>query len=318
MSGMDHDPHNLPSDAHLLELLQRSRDAVEAGLSIDVEETIGEIFAMVHDKMALDASPDWQLAVEANECELCGNWTGAEIAYQRILDLAGSQPHSQYSAHRSLAKLNMLLNREAIAVDHCQMATAAARREDLTILLLMALRQEAGCLIHCDRLDEAKKVVAEAFAILKQDEDQKYTQLRGSNLVLRAVCSTSDGKYSDAQADLDSAYDLFEPMARVKIAAGIQEDLARWWVATGRLRTARRDFVGAVQAWQEAVALSKHVNSLPQCADVYTASGVAHMLQGLADALTKAGNLQGAQNAAAERSELLELLSVPHDQGPRH
>lgn len=306
---MDHDDNNPHSNPHLLELLQRGRIAIEAGLSIDAEETAEEIFDIIGERGQRNPPPDWELTVLASECESRGDWQGAERAYQKILELA-QEDHALYKAHQNLAALYLLVKRDAMAIDHRRLATAAARRSELSILLLMALREESWSRLHCGQVEEAKILVSEAFAVLDQNPDKNYGRSLISSLILRAACEVADHQFSDAQADLDSAQELLQPMAQVKIAAGIQAESSRWWATLGRLRIARHEFAEAVQAWQEAVALSKHVHSLPQCSDVYTASGVAHMLNGLAEAFAMAGRIQEAQDTAAERTSLLQLLGL--------
>jgi tetratricopeptide (TPR) repeat protein len=307
---MDRDDDYPEIDPEMLNLLERCQAALDAGLSIDAEESIKDLFAAVSDWTDANPSPDWDLTVEAANCEARGDWNGAEAAYQKMLAIA-REPHELHVAHRNLAALSLLLNREAAVIEHRRMATEAARKRDLTILLLMALEQESWSFVAFGRWNDARNCIEQAFQILVQDVDQEYTQFLGVNLILRAQCRIADKQLSAAQADLDSAREQFEPMAQVEIAAGVQSSLASWWAAIGQLRTAQQDLAGAIDAWQEAVRLEKHVNSLPHCADVYTALSVAGSLKGLAEAQANAGRLDAARDSLTERSALLELLGVP-------
>src|SRR5690348_12674027 len=85
--GMNDDFDHRSTDGCSIELFQRCRTAIEAGLSIDAEEAIQEIFAKVHEWAESNPPPDWEFIVKAKECESIGNWHGAENAYKEILDL---------------------------------------------------------------------------------------------------------------------------------------------------------------------------------------------------------------------------------------
>ena len=87
---MNGDTTNPLSNDDALELFKRCRTAVEAGLSIDAEEATSEVFRIVSEWVESNPSADWELTVEAAECESRGDWDGAEAAYKKVLVLAGS------------------------------------------------------------------------------------------------------------------------------------------------------------------------------------------------------------------------------------
>jgi tetratricopeptide (TPR) repeat protein len=155
MTGMDHDAdQSLDQDA-MLELLQRARRAIDAGLTSDAEEATGELFSKVEQWAAENPSADWADRTEAAQCEMLGDWNGAEAAYQRILELAIRETSacSLFKAHQDLAGVYFVVGRLSQALEHSRLATSAARKSDLPILLLMALRSEAAHLMHFNRFE---------------------------------------------------------------------------------------------------------------------------------------------------------------------
>ena len=299
---------NSTPDDVFSKLLQQHQDAVDDGNSVDAEASVHEIMAAAEAWCDQNPSPDFDLTMAASQCEENADWVGAESAYQQILSLPNLQPPAASKAHMDLAALYRLLHRDSDALRHARLATVAARHVDSSMFLAMVLRVEAHCLIRCDRIDAARAVVAEALSVIA--DDKMYDQIRGSILTLRAECAVRSGQASDAETDLEEAFGFLQPMAGMDMAGGIHRDLARLWSVTARLRTLRDDCDGAVNAWQEAVTVSKHVVSLPHVESVYTKIAVADMLKGLADTLSVCDRADDAAAAFAERTTILKAVGV--------
>jgi tetratricopeptide (TPR) repeat protein len=311
MIGMDEAVDRSSDNDEMLELLQRARHAVYAGLSTDAEEAIEEILSRAQQWAEQHPSPDWPYVVEAAECESRGDWNGTEAAYRQILEMNKEGSHSSvFKANHDLAGVYFLLERESKALEHARSATNAARHDSSPMLLLMALRSETAMLLALNRIEEARRVVAEQCRVLDDDREDKYRQQRASFLVQRARCLRACDQLDDAKSDLDKAYEILGPMASLEFAAGIQADLARWWATTGELCSARNDHESAVNAWREAVTICKLIHTLPHCSDAYTAIGIARMLKGYAEALTHSKRYVDAREAVAERAGILATLKL--------
>ena len=202
-----------------------------------------------------------------------------------------------------------MLGREAEALEHLQLATNAIRLPDLEMLLAMMLGRETECLLRQELLDDAEAAVAEMFSLL--EDNFRWDQLRTRAHVLRAECELDRGKLNEAEADIERALTLLEPMAPMVEAAGIQFVLATCWSTKARLRATRGEQLGAIDAWREAVRICRQVVDLPQSAGVYERFILGRVLRGLAEALAAAGQSAEANRAADERTQILRQLRLP-------
>jgi len=169
------------------EALQRYQDAVDANEPREAEAAAYEIFALAEQWSDQNPSPESGLSMAAGECAERGDWAGAEALYRQILALPDSQPMSEYRAHSELAGLLHRLKRSAEASAEEALATVAARRAEVPILLIMALVDQAICLLSEHRFDEATPVIAEALSL--SANDRAYGQLRAQALLARSRCA---------------------------------------------------------------------------------------------------------------------------------
>lgn len=300
------------SDEAFGKLVERFQPAVDARAFVEAADVVHDVFSLASEWCEQNPSVDLNLTIAAAECEENADWSTAESMYIQILSLPDTEFPTESRAHSRLAGLYRLLHRDSDALDHARRATAA-RRADLPSLLLMALEDEVRCLIKCRHIAAACNAVAEALSVI--GNDGMLNQNRASMLTLRAECALHNQTLTDADADLETAFGLLQPLADMDIAAGIHCDLAKWWSVTARLRGARGDRHGAVSAWRQAVSTSQHVASLPHAESAYTKVMVADMLNGLADALWACDRLHDAASAFEERKDILRSVGLPEDHG---
>lgn len=296
-------------------LARRYQEAIDAGDFDDATAAVGEIGELAEAWCREHPSPDMELMRRANECEERGDWTGAEAAYQKMLELPGIEPHVERRAHGFLASLYHLLGRQTEALRQAALASATGRRiDDIPLSFATVLRFQAEYLLWAERLDEAEPLLAEAMLLLANDE--LYSQQRAAVLIDRAWHAVKCARLADAEKDLAAAFPMLEPLAAWEIAAGVHLDLSRWWAVTARLRTARGEFRSSVDAWREALRFCAHVAELPHAASVYTQFGITVLQSELAKALAAAGNHVEALEVIAERKSILERSNIPdHDLG---
>jgi tetratricopeptide (TPR) repeat protein len=286
------------------ELHKRYLEAVEAGDADSVEAAALDIFALAGEYFEENPSAALEAICAASDCEERGDWVGAERLYREVLSASGIEPMTECQAHSYLAALYRLQNRATDASAEYLRAVEAARRAETPILVATALVDLALSLILEERYQPAETHLVEVLGLTAEDE--AYGQVRARALLARAACALHRGNREAAEFDLECAFDLLLPMAEFEIAAGVQRELARYWSLTAMLHDARDNYKGAVDAWQRAVALTRHVASLPHCASVYARVAVANSLDGLAKALAKAGRADEAARANKERAGILE------------
>jgi tetratricopeptide (TPR) repeat protein len=291
---------------------ERFREYQDALGSQDVDratEAVYGIFGLAHEWCEQNPSPEMNLNATANHCERNADWHGAESAYREILALPSLDPATECQAHSDLAALYRLLGRHSDEIEEDSRATAAARRSDCDVLLIMSLAIQARTMIDRGALDDAHALIDEATLLLSPDE--LYSQLRGSLLVLRAKYSIRAGQLRDAQRDLAQAFDLLKPCTNLEIAAGAHRDLAKWWSISAELHAARNDLQSAVDDWAEAASISTHIASLPHVEGPHSRFHVAEMLLGLAEALRRTGRADEAAEALNEREIIRSSIGLP-------
>lgn len=295
-------------EQEFLELLKRNRDQVNAGLFTDADETVQQIFDLVERQAAENPSANWHLTLEVVEHESNRDWPRVEATYQKILALA-QEPFEQYAAHRDLAAFYQLTYQGDLALAHHRWATQAARKADMKMLLLMALRDEAAHLLKTNQLEDAAVLISELIALHEDDNDLLSGTIHGGTLALRAHCHLHYGDLDETACDLKTAFQLLEPAAQMESAGGLQSSLAYCWVVEAQLRAVQNDLDGAVEAHEQALAYRRSVLSMPHRANVYSLASVANALQNLAKA-QRAAN-RSASEAEIECREIRSFLKIP-------
>jgi hypothetical protein len=68
---------------------------------------------------------------------------------------------------------------------------------------------------------------------------------------------------------------------------------------------------GEIQALEQSLAIARHIDSLPHCADVYTMAKVMRVLDRLAKALWRANNFDDASRFRRESEDIRVALKLP-------
>jgi len=174
--------------------------------------------------------------------------------------------------------------------------------------IAQALVAEATCQLKFGYCAEAANLLAQALT--KNEEFDFFGQMRADILVVRADCAVRQGDCAEAEQDLDEAIRILQPVTIVETAAGVPDNLARWWRATARLRGRRGECLAAIEAWESAVSISRRITDLPHAVNVYTKALLANMLKGHAEALRECNRLDDASRADAERNLILETIGL--------
>jgi tetratricopeptide (TPR) repeat protein len=311
MSQPEHRDDFAPEDA-FVQLLQAHEEAVRAGRMSEANDIAGNFMALVAQRAMEEPSPELLLQMEAQRCEEAADWPGAEVAYRRVLDraVATGEVANQYKSFSDLSNLYELVGNETAALELARSATEAARRTDISILLAMALEQQAGCALRLDLVSEALTALDEALRSMGRE--RMYDVERGRCLVLRAECRLRSGDTHSANRDLEAARQDLEAESAMKLAAGVHSALARWWSVKARLLAGQGDWSEAAQAWTKAVAGRRHVAELPQVMGAYTQNALAETLWAQGQALLSAGCPREAEESLTESQAIRERIGLPH------
>ena len=309
------DDQNQPTEDETEALLKAHQNALENDDAEGAEESAIRFMALAVEHGQNDPSPDLLLKLEAHRHEEAGQWHAAEAAYRQGLALAVAERNTfaEFKAHYDLSALHSFLGQKQIASEETQLATDAARRANLTPLLIMALERQARAWLSAGDPIRALESVDEMLQVSPEGK-AGYLQ-RARAFVSRARCKVELGNLDSAQDDLDAAKPLLAPMSGVAMFAGVQSALAGLWEVTARLRSAQGNFAGSVEAWRECVELARLVSTLPQLAGPYKFAGLARMLHLYGSALLAVEEVNAAENAFEESRAIRRALRQPDVEG---
>jgi tetratricopeptide (TPR) repeat protein len=257
-----------------------------------------------------EPSPWIQAIVKARRCETVFDWAGAEAAYQQGTALAADQPMKRYGAYRQLSAFYRLHDRYELALEAAQRATAAPRRVNSPTTVVIALHVEATICSHRGDEVTAWDAVKEAFEIIGIGQGST----RASLLTMRARCFLEQGGYTAALADLQDAWKLAAPQADDFDAIGWQSEIAAWCATSARLWAKQGDAVGAVAAWQGAVARRRLIAGRSAPTDPYPHNELAIALRHLGRALREIG-VPAAAASFAESRTIRRAIGLPPLEG---
>jgi tetratricopeptide (TPR) repeat protein len=137
------------------------------------------------------------------ECEMRGDWKGAEALYRGILALpeTSANPPVLYKTHSRMGALQSLTGRIKEAVESARAEISAARHSGLGILEVNALIHEARLLLGLGDHTAALKIASEAVAAAESIPN--FKQGFSHAHIVRARCLAAMGDAAAAQADLD-------------------------------------------------------------------------------------------------------------------
>lgn len=269
----------------------------------DVQEA--ESIALQCLSLATDESEEEQhehlrLVDEAREHVNAGRWEQAETAHRDVLALAevAGNLAMVYKAHDDLRAFYAMRGMPDKALIEACTAVEVARKVDMIPVIGMALEGLSRCYLSVGDLDAATTTAEELVDITPLKK--MYELLRARALIMRAQCRLERGVITEAQDDLDIAWQLLAPQAKALIFAGVQSALASWWELTAEIKTLEKDAGAAVQAMAKAVEFRRTTAQLPQLAIPYTYHALAQVLQRYGVVLLAADDIAAATAAFTE------------------
>jgi hypothetical protein len=251
----------------------------------------------------------WQVAMnEAYVCEMQRDWAGTEAAYRSAISLSKNCPLEQWRTYNRIHLLYVLLDRDEAALTAVQSASACARRHPIPAILSMALLDEAKFLLDKNQTEQAWSLIAESLQIVQKEPVNNLE--RAYALVLRARCFLRSSDYSQAESDLDTAWNELEAEVESSDFPGVQGVLATWWTTKAHLGSMQNDLFCAVAALREAVARRRLVARTPQLRGPYKWNWLAMALCDLSVLLERAGDESGSAEALAESTLIRESIGL--------
>ena len=299
-----------PEKDKLIQRVQSFHAAMERGDVTQAEAIAVECLVQATAEAEKNPSEEVRLAVEAGEHEDAGRWEQAKATHRQRLALAEADGHVAmlFKPHYDLSNLFAICGPAASALHEAQKALEVARKADMPPLLLMALESVFWCHVRQGDLMAATTTAAEAVGIVPGEK--MYDLARARTLLMRAWCRLEERQVSQAQQDLQVAWELLSPQASATIMAGVQSSLARWWEITARSRTHSKDLAGAAQAMGQAVEFRRTVSHLPQLGNLHKSYSLANTLQQYQVTLLAIGEVEAASRASEESREIQARIGV--------
>jgi len=235
----------------------------------------------------------------ASECEDTGNWTGAEEARKKALDLAVQQENPAFPVmpHLELASLYRILGRHDEAQEHVEAAFQLVKQSKISALLLMVLEAKAACASGHEALNPIREAAAEGLKIVGEGRFFDHTKARF--LLVQAECDIALGEVDLARDHLTSAGTYTADWGENAFMAGRQACLARMAELQARFHTARGDWLQAIIALSETLAREKGINAQDHARGLRSRHRYAKTLARFADYLEAGG--RGAEAAVARQ-----------------
>ena len=311
-----------PKSRELMEQAEESQELLDAygkAISAGHQEKAGaialQVMAMATDTSTKEFLQDMLLSIEAHEREAAGDLAGAEQARRKVVTLheddlrelkfAGEEWRSWGLISNASLQLSAFQSRNGKLDDawsSALVATAAARRTNISIRLSTALENEAECALTRKDVTRALAAAEEAIEVL--DPDNVLDLRRGKSLLLRARCRVAAGRGADAESDLAASWKLLTP--RVKSLPGVRHEIAEWWEVTASILADKGELKGVVKARRKAVEQLRGLAELFQPPPNRVLKALKEAQKNLSGALRQIGD-EKAANRAQAKAEAITL-----------
>jgi tetratricopeptide (TPR) repeat protein len=296
------------------EYLEEWESAKREGRHEDAEAAVLKLMAFAAEHAGDFKNPVDPYYEQADACEEVGDWAGAEAAYRQAIEVADS-PAMAFHSRDKIVNLFLLLNRNADALVEARSNVSDAHLSGISMIDYMAQYTIAVCAMLAKEPEESVRAADEALAALPDDLPVELQKARA--LTVRARSRVDLGDLDGADADLHAAWEMMEPeispeaFTDQQTAGGKEAWLAAWWSGQARLRAARDDREGVLQARWAAL---RHRTNLTQNAfsdGRGIQKGLADAIRALGEAQQAAGDLPAAVESFAEARAMYEDLGLP-------
>ena len=305
------EPRNHP-DEIFVTLLNQCDEATRKGDNSEMQNSMMQLFSHIAAKHEQEGIPPAVVfAAEASVLAEQHNWKAVESKYMlaRKHAAALNSPAQEFKAYDDLRELYLFLRDDKRATEAALSALRVARLSGNQMVLLMALTSCSRSLLKIGRISEALSHCEEALKLC--EATQRASLPLASALIARAQCYFAMNCFEQAEKDLGDAWLQLEPQKELRIAAGVQSTLARWWAAQASIFATHQEHSKVVDAWKSSVDYRRAVCEAPQVTGPYKFGRLANSLGHLSDALTAINDVDGAALAIKESIALRAAIGQP-------
>ena len=283
-------------------LLKAYGAATEAGKTEEATQAAMAAFMMAAEEAIRNPTEDLKLGEAARECEERGDWAGAEAAYRKRLTLpeANEKPGLRAKWEMDLSRLLRLLGRLSEAWELALVATKSARSHGVSVVVVMALENEAACAIDRKDRESAFQAASEAVEVL--GVERITAKIRARALALRAECSLANGDIAGANEDLKTSWELSDES--VNNLPGPILSRAKWWETQAKLDLIENRLAEAETALRRAISLREGLMQAQENDSPYLVEGLARDYDLLHDISHRRGAAATAQTARSQADHL--------------
>ncbi len=315
VSGDDNNPGKLqvPSDdapdsafmKKFEEALGTWAEATEADNAEDAQAAAMELLALTADLQLKNPSPDVRLMNEADDLECEGGWGEAEAVRRKVLALEESSGNFGMiaKAQMDLCRSLLQVGRGEEAWQLAGAATVSARRINISLLIVMALLNEAFCALAMEDPGRALAAASEAVQLIEPVKLQ--ANMRAKALTARARCLLATGDPAGAEEDLASAWELLPANPGLMMMPGPIWTLANGWEAKSRLEHRLGNDFRAREAITLAIEHRRHAEG------AHALLALARSLELLGEISRAGGDLAAEEQALHEAKSIREGLHIP-------
>lgn len=188
----------------------------------------------------------------ADDCEESGDWEGAKIACQRVLERCNHEA-DHWLAYTRLASLQRLLGEDDAALASYALATGTAQAFSV-IAWRGAVVHEALQQFRMDRIGAAHKLIKRGLASFDNTFADELGQAK--LLIVAAYCQLAWSKTRAGQKSLQQAWDFLErtrETLEANYALGVRATYGWWWRIEAVRRRLERDNDSELEALTRAL-----------------------------------------------------------------
>ena len=256
-------------------------------------------------------TPELELAEQASEHLMAGNWSAAEGTYRKLIALheRTGKPGLTTKPLIDLGHLFYLLDRSDEAWVCAQDATQAARPAEINPLLAMALESQATCALRRGRPAEALAAAEEALRVI--DPDKMGDLMRTLAHASRGRALLGLGDVAQAEEALGTALAILRSKKQSQIGSGPVVALAKCFELEAELHARQKRWPDAVSALKQAIQQRRKAVDRLLAQSPHPTASVARDLERLAALHRESGDTAEAEEALKEAAELWEQIHLP-------
>ncbi len=308
----------MPPDFHLPEdqqkkfeqLVEQTTQSLRAGNPEQAEAAAFDMLSMVNahvEQHPPEPDPLWELIAKKEEAR---EWSAALELRLRAAAEQGSQASDAnlFRWWQEIARLQQWLGHPREALAAAQSVKAAAQRlEGMWILTVAAQISEAENYLDLHQPDDALAQIEAALSLV--ESDVIYDRYRADLCILRATAQLQKDDLSAAESELCVIAPLVKSVQANSMFGIGHLTAAKFLEVQAGLHSARGEYSGAVEQWQEIVSVRRaRYESLGKAGAGRT---LALALHRLSHAQTAAGFPAAAASAREESFALLNQFGLP-------